>query len=550
MPTRDAPSPQVGARDQALSAIDQALGANRIDAAVAIARQAEGQGVEHPLILNLVAFGLENEGQFPEALKRLDRALRLEPENVLTLCAIGQCLSKQGRARDSLEAFDAAISLLPSHAPAHHGRGMAQAALGDAEAAWQSETLAARLDPNYPDPPGALAELALNRGEPQIARVRAREALALDPFQPAATQALAALAAQDNQPEAAVKLLDGLLRRGGLAPLHEAVARRLYADQLEKLNRFDEAFASYELANEALWRVHGIGLEITQVETATPMCRRLNRYFSQAPAAAWGPASETAASPATAHVFLVGFVRSGTTLLEQVLASHPDIVALEEKPTLRALTAEYFSDDAGLDRLAAMTEAEAEPLRQAYWRSVAEYGVDVAGKVFVDKAPLSTIWQPLISRLFPQARILFAVRDPRDVAVSCFRHAFLVNAMTGAFADLQQTADFYSEVMSLAEIYADKLPLPVLRHRHEDLIEDFEGQVRSICEFVGVPWDPAMLDFVSTARRRDIRTPSADQVRQGLNRSGMAQWRRYQSQLAPVLPTLGPWVERFGYPAD
>jgi hypothetical protein len=321
----------------------------------------------------------------------------------------------------------------------------------------------------------------------------------------------------------------------------------MYADQLEKLGRFDEAFQSYELANKVLWRVHGLGLEITQVETAAPMCRRLNRYFSAAPAGDWGPAPGAAKSPAASHVFLVGFVRSGTTLLEQVLASHPDVVALEEKPTLRALTAEYFSDDAGLDRLATLTEAEAEPLRKAYWDSILAHGVDPAGRVFVDKAPLSSIWQPLISRLFPDAKILFAVRDPRDVAISCFRHAFLVNAMTGAFSDLKETAEFYSEVMALSEVYAKLLPLPVLWHRHEDLIDDFEGQVRSICDFVGMPWDPAMLDFVATANRRDIRTPSAGQVRQGLNRSGMAQWKRYEAQLAPVLPILAPWIERFGY---
>jgi Flp pilus assembly protein TadD len=547
MATRDAASPPAGARDQALSAIEEALGANRIDAAIALARQAESDGVEHPLILNLVAFALENEGRFGEALGRLDRALQLEPENVLTLCAIGQCLSKQGRAKDALQAFDAAVSLLPGHAPAHHGRGAAQAALGESDAAFQSQTLAVRLDPRFPDPLGGLAELHLQRGEVEMARDRARQALALEPFQPAATQVLAVLAARENQPETAIRLLDGLLRRGGLALLHEAVARRLFADQLEKLGRFDEAFASYEMANRAMWRVHGVGLEITQVETSSPMCRRLNRYFSSAAAKDWGPVAQAVTPPTAGHVFLVGFVRSGTTLLEQVLASHPDVVALEEKPTLRALTAEYFSDDAGLDRLAAMTEAEAEPLRQAYWDSVVAHGVDPAGKVFVDKAPLSAIWQPLISRLFPQAKILFAIRDPRDVVVSCFRHAFLVNAMTGAFSDLEQTAEFYAEVMALSELYAGMLPLPLLRHRHEDLIEDFEGQARAICDFIGIAWNPVMLDFVATANRRDIRTPSADQVRQGLNRSGMAQWKRYEKQLAPVLPVLAPWIKTFGY---
>lgn len=535
------------ARDRALGAIEQALGANRIGQAVALARQAESDGVEHPLILNLVAFALETEGRFGEALGRLDRALQLEPENVLTLCAIGQCLSKQGRAREALEAFDAAVSLLPSHAPAHHGRGAAQAALGDTDAAYQSESLAAQLDPRFPDPVGALAEISLRREDFDAAREHARKALALDPFQPAATFVMASLAARDGQPEAAVKLLAELLKRGDQTPLHATISRRLLADQLEKLGRYEEAFEAYDAANRDIRGLRAEGFAITGVETATPMCERLLAYFKASPAEAWNPVGPTAPSPAKGHVFLVGFVRSGTTLLEQVLASHPDVVALEEKPTLRALTAEFFGDDASLDRLAGLTEADAQRLRDAYWASVREHGADVEGKVFVDKAPLTTLWQPLISRLFPDARILFAIRDPRDVVLSCFRHAFIVNALTGAFSDLDETAAFYDGTMKLAALYRDILPLPVHRHRLEDVIEDFETEVKAICDFMGIAWDPAMLDFAATARKRDIRTPSKDQVRQGLNRSGMAQWKRYEKQLASVLPVLEPWVKAYGY---
>lgn len=535
------------AAGEALAAIEQALGANRIDAAAALARQAESQGVEHPLVLNLVAFGLENEGRFGEALNRLDRALQLEPQNVLTLCAIGQCLSKQGRAKDSLEAFEAAISLLPSHAPAHHGRGSAQAALGDNDAAYQSEALAAQLDPRYPDPLGALAEIALRREDFDTAREQARKALALDPFQPVATFVMASLAARDGQAEAAVNLLERLHRQAGQTPLHAALSQRLLADQLEKLGRYDEAFQAYDLANRAGRSVLAEGFAITQVETSVPMCARLLKAFRAAPAGAFGPVSGAAPSPVAGHVFLVGFVRSGTTLLEQVLASHPDVVALEERPTLRALTGDYFGEDGGLERLAAMDEAEAQRLRQAYWQSVRDQGAAVEGKVFVDKAPLTTIWQPLIARLFPEAKILFAVRDPRDVVLSCFRHAFIVNAMSGAFSDLDETAALYDGVMQLAALYREILPLPVHRHRHEDLIENFEGEVKAICDFIGIGWDPAMADFVATANRRDIRTPSKDQVRRGLNRSGLAQWKRYETQLAGVLPVLEPWVKAYGY---
>jgi len=185
--------------------------------------------------------------------------------------------------------------------------------------------------------------------------------------------------------------------------------------------------------------------------------------------------------------------------------------------------------------------------RDAYWTAVRSYGVEPRGRVFIDKMPLASVALPLIAKLFPNARILFARRDPRDVVLSCFRRRFGMNASMYQLLTLEGAARYYDAVMRLSELTRELLPLPAHEVHYESLVDDFERTARAACEFLGVEWDEGMADFAAKARDRGISTPSAAQVARGLNREGQGSWRRYREQMAPVLPLLQPWVERFGY---
>jgi hypothetical protein len=250
------------------------------------------------------------------------------------------------------------------------------------------------------------------------------------------------------------------------------------------------------------------------------------------------------------HVFLVGFPRSGTTLLENILASHPGIVSLEEKNTLGDATRDYFADLHGLAALANLKGDDLVRARARYWRHVQEFQADVQGKIFVDKHPLMSTKLALVAKLFPAAKIIFALRDPRDVVLSCYRRLFTINPSMFEFLDLERSARYYDAVMRLSVIYRARLGLDWHELRHEKLIADFEGEARKVCKFIGVEWSEKMHDFAQHATIRPIATPSALQVMKGLNSDGMGQWRNYREQLAPIMPILQPWVEKFGYPAD
>jgi hypothetical protein len=209
-----------------------------------------------------------------------------------------------------------------------------------------------------------------------------------------------------------------------------------------------------------------------------------------------------------------------------------------------------LTDPKDASGLAEAGEARIQPLREAYWRRVAEFGAKVQDKVFIDKLPFNTLSLPVILKLFPAAKILFAVRDPRDVVWSCFRRRFDINSLTYEFLDLSRTAAAYDGTMRLAERMREKVGFSEHQLVYERLVDDFEGELKSACAFIGVDWRPDLSNFADRARRGEVASASAAQIARGLYVDGAGQWRRYRDQLAAILPVLAPWVERYSYPPE
>lgn len=529
--------------------IGAALQKRDLPQAVALADAALAQGHKSPMVLSLAAYGLELRARYDDALQVLGEALRLAPNDPRVLNSIGVCQSKASRPREALAAFEAAISAHPGFAPAHHGMGLSLAALGDTETAWAAHEQAARLDPNYADPLGALGAISADKGDWDSAVSYAERALALDPACSTAVVTLAQADLRKGDFERVERRVAGLLADPNLPPLHRAAALHVRADALEGAGKGAEAMEAYAAANAEFSRAPLADMERAGSELGVEMCARLSRYFEKASADDWRPASTPKQGRAAQHVFLVGFPRSGTTLLEQVLASHSDVVALEEKNTLDDVFRGYFSSDEGLDKLAHLSPEEEERVRSEYWERVRGYGVDADEKVFIDKQPLYSLLIPAIAKLFPEARIIVARRDPRDVVLSCFRNRFRANPLLIEFTDLERTALLYDGVMHLTELFESKFGLPTHVVRHEHLIEDLDGELGALCAFLGIPFDERMRQFKETAERRDIRTPSAAQVRRGLNSEGVGRWKRYGPAVDGILPILEPWVRKFGYAA-
>jgi hypothetical protein len=335
----------------------------------------------------------------------------------------------------------------------------------------------------------------------------------------------------------------------GLDEENRVIALGLLGDLHDAEGRPAEAFAAYQASNAGLKAMHAARFGAPGTITPLDHAARLISWFEAADPEPWrdAPIAQPGANDPKMHVFLVGFPRSGTTLLENVLAAHPDVVSLEETNCLESASAAYLTSAEGLEQLARIGPADAARERASYWSKVRQFGVEPRGRVFIDKMPLASVALPLVAKLFPDARILFARRDPRDVVLSCFRRRFGMNPSMYQLLTLENAAAYYDAVMRLSDLYRDILPLRQHLVRYENLVEDFEGTARAACDFLGLEWNQDLLDFAAKARARGIATPSASQVVRGLNREGQGVWRRYREQMAPVLPLLEPWVGRFGY---
>jgi tetratricopeptide (TPR) repeat protein len=532
-----------------LAQISAAVAASDMQRAFDLANVLASQGVQHPIVFNARGLWMQQTGRYEEALEEFHRALAMAPGNATILNAIGLCQFYLSKFKDAIEAYDAALVISPDFPHTHYRRGLALAASGNHGAAQAAHERAIELEPNFAEPIGILASLAARRGEVEKARAFADRALSLKPQDTTALVALALLELGEKKFVEAEQRLRKLLDMETLSTQPRAAILGLLGDALDGQKRYTEAFAVYLQENGELRRENAHRFSGGQ---ATQSANYLIKYFEETTSDRWRASDGGGSNPEAPaeHVFLLGFMRSGTTLLEQVLASNPKVVALEEKGLLNGLGERYLTSVPALDALAAMNGTELEQNRRLYWDRIRSNGLDVAGKIFVDKQPLNTVKLPLIAKLFPKAKVLFALRDPRDVVFSCFRRHFQVNLTMFEFLDLEDSARFYAAIMRLADIYREKLPLNLFEHRYEDMVQDFEGRMRAVCEFIGVEWDDSMRNFNKYAPAVDLRSPSATQVRKPLYSEAIAQWRRYGNQLAPILPILRPWVERFGYPAE
>lgn len=234
--------------------------------------------------------------------------------------------------------------------------------------------------------------------------------------------------------------------------------------------------------------------------------------------------------------------------MERVLQAHPGIVTTEEESPLTPLRQQLARLEAYPEGLASWTADEIDEAVRRFWSGAEQAVGPLDGRLLVDKLPLNIVDLGLANLLFPQARVLVALRDPRDVCLSCFMQYFLLNDAMVNFLDLGQTARTYAAVMDLWLHYRAGLSMPYLEYRYEDLVEDFDGVVRRVLDFVGVGWHEEVARYREKSLGQAISTPSYRHVTGAVYTRSVGRWRAYRQELAPVLAELAPFVATFGYP--
>jgi len=484
-------------------------------------------------------------GRLQEAVASYERAIELQPQFAEAHNNLGNALKAQGRLEEAVASYTRALEIKPDYVEAHNNLATAlqrQEKLPEAEAGYKR---ALQLKPDYVDALANLAALYERVNRFEEAASTAAEGLRLSADHPHLNLVAAKCLEREGRHQEAINRLvrvrSGAESELGLAREISFQLGRLY----DRTGETARAFAEFSHTNR-------LAIQDTDASTADKQrpldeIDALSRVFTDRWVGSWSdpPPMDHDQVP----VFVVGFPRSGTTLLDMVLDSHRSIQTLEEKPAIGSLR-RMISDLPGgyPGAIRRLTAAQIERLRAAYFRIVDESLERQPGRILLDKLPLNTVNVGLILRVFPAARFIMAVRHPCDVCLSCFMQNFRINDAMASFFTIEDAAVLYANVMNLWRQYRRLLPHPCHVVRYEDLVDDFEGETRRLLEFLGLEWDDAVLDYAGHARRRGmIHTPSYGQVTEPIYRRARYRWRRYAEQLQPVMGLLEPFIEYFGY---
>jgi tetratricopeptide (TPR) repeat protein len=347
---------------------------------------------------------------------------------------------------------------------------------------------------------------------------------------------------------AALGVLDRVAERGagGLGANELLEKGRL----LDRLGRYDEAFAAFTEGKRLCREKAGL---VYQDEAARQLAEHLKGFFTEARIRILPRAGVR--DDSLQPIFVLGFPRSGTTLVEQTLSAHPSIVAGDELPFINEITQTMqrtFNSPLGYpEALAELWMGDRrhglDELRDYYLERVRRQGVATAdARWFTDKMPLNETHLGLIALLFPQAPLIHVLRHPLDVVLSVFSNN-LTHGFFCAYA-LDSAARHYRLVLDLVEHYRAEMTLRYLPIRYEDIVEEQPASVRRMLDFIGEPFDARCLAFHEN--RRYARTASYAQVTEPLYDASRYRWRHYREQLAPAAEILRPAIERLGYAID
>jgi tetratricopeptide (TPR) repeat protein len=493
------------------------------------------------MIYNNMAQLLQEEGKYDEALAWYQEALARDPNEPRIHCNLASALGEKERYEEAVARYETALCLNPRCAEAHNGLGFIRHEQGRDEEAKKHYQTALEIKPDFAPAYSNLGSLLEELNDLQGAEEAFRAALRHEPNHAGARAQLATLL-RGKIPDEDLEAMQHMLDQGDLLDGKRAVLHFGLAQALDARKRYDEAAEHLRQANAlalAAWKKRGESYDPGKhTEFVSEMLATCTPAFFER-VRGLGLDSER-------PVFIVGLPRSGTTLIEQVLASHSQVFgagelrfAREDFESLPAVMCSHqpegpamASDPAmaylgRLDREAIHTVAGRHLERLAALNSTALR--------VVDKMPDNYMYLGMLAALFPKAKFIHCRRDLRDVAVSCWMTNFRQIRWAN---DLDHIASRFREYQRLMEHWRTTLPVPLLHIDYEETVVDLESVARRLLAWCGLEWEPACLDFHQT--KRPVRTASVTQVREPIYTRSVARWKNYEPALGSLFAQLVP----------
>ncbi len=518
-------------------------------------------------------------GKAPEAVKHLRKATRLWPDRAEPLFNLGYVLNFSSRPDEAIAPLSRLVEIDPEHQGAQTNLAIAYFAtdqldlakdtclraidlVGDLSESAElynllgsiyrdlemndlSETAfrkAFELNPDYADAYCNLAMMLEESGQKDDALLVSRVGIKKFPKDHRFSLVLAKCERRNGDFDIPVERLSQISFENESDELKASIFYEL-GRLWDRKDSADKAFECFSKANEITSALIPDGLK----KAYFPKTLRVtSKYYAKndftAPDFKGGDDFPT-------PCFLIGFPRSGTTLLELTLAGHPEIAVLEEPLFVQDLYLEITKSNASYPQcLENLDQKRIEGLREDYFKNSAG-AVDLKNKkVLVNKHPLDTVYLPVILSVFPDAKIIFSARHPVDVCLSCWMQEFQLNNANINFLKLEDTIDFYSSCMDMWMHFHAHAEMDKLVVSYEDVVDDLEETAKKAIRFLGLGWSQELVDHTSTAKSLPrVNTASYQQVMEPIYARSKFRWLKYRNQLEPILPSLQKYASHFGY---
>jgi tetratricopeptide (TPR) repeat protein len=480
---------------------------------------------------------------FAQALPRYAKLTRQCPGSAVIWFEYGNAAMKVRDLNLADSAWRKALELDPRNAELIGMIGHQYQAARQSQRAVSCFAQAAAADPRGINPRISLAVLLEKNHRLAEARAAVEECLAIAPHDDQARYFSAVLDRRENRIEDAERRLLDLISSDPKHPFVQYACRYELAQIMDRTDRFDEAM---RLLNEAKVIVRTLTDTDVLVRGYDQGAESVRKFTNAQPKdilhtwAGFFPERKRETIPPLA--FLGGHPRSGTTLLEQILDAHPGVAALDEPGAfLEVLQPEFYKSSQ-------LSSQRVNVLRRHYIQALKKEAGPVAeGKLLVDKNPSPTARLPLWLRIFPEIRVLIALRDPRDVVLSCYFQNIPLNAANVNFLSFERLARHYADLMDVWLAVREWEGFAWIETRYEDVVTDMEKEGRRVTTFLGLDWHADQARFYEKSARKQLFSPTYQDVTRPVYHRSVARWHAYEKYLAPILPALNTYCRKFGY---
>ncbi len=486
---------------------------------------------------------LLSAGDYARAIALYEKLVRQSPGAAMIWYEYGCAAAKCRRMDTADRAWGRAVELEPRNADLMGMVGHQYEAVRQPEKARAYFTQAAAADPRGINPRISLAVLEEKNHRIEQARAAVQECLAIDPKDDQARYFAAVLDRREGKNEEAERGLRDLISSNPSHPFVRYAARYELAQVLDRTDRFDEAMVLLKEAKEMVLALADAKLLMRSYDQIAESSLRFTTSQPNNVIDTWAkyfPLRKRDAIPPLA--FLGGHPRSGTTLLEKILDSHPGVAALDEPTAFLDVLQPEFHKSSDL------SSARVNVLRRLYIQALRDdLGPEAAGKMLIDKNPSPTSRLPVWLRVFPELRVLIALRDPRDVVLSCYFQNIPLNSTNVNFLSFDRLAKHYADLMGIWLAVREWPGFAWLETRYEDIVADLPKEGRRVTEFLGLQWHPDQERYYEKSGAKQLYSPTYQDVTRPVYQRSVARWRAYEKHLAPILPALEPFCRAFGY---